>query len=465
MRASDRPAVVLRYYLYRATSHSGFHYPIYTLFLLHNHLTFTQIGAIASIQSIVVVTGEVPTGYIGDRVGRRNSLAIASVLFLVSNASYLVATDFVGFTFTFVALSLGGTFVSGSASAWLYDTLEEHDISGEYTHVAGRAGAISKWVGAASMVAGGLLYTMNVYYPFVAGVALGVVNLALVLALPKNAQYADRPVPSGTADAADGPVEGPRASAEGTASATDGPTPPAAETGPSDDRSTDSNASDPGDDLTIVTALPLIREQLSKPSMRWFIVYMALFGGALMTADMYIQPIARDALRTSIGPTLNSWGIAEAATLGVLYAAFTAISAVVSDYAGDVEDRFGVRSTLVLIPLGIAFLYLLPPLVPLLAFPMFFVMKGGFTLVWPVSSRYMNDRIDSVGRATVLSVASMLRAVAGIPFRIASGVVADHTTTMLAVAALGATFIVSAVALVWFAEPVRAGTETASPAD
>jgi len=142
-----------------------------------------------------------------------------------------------------------------------------------------------------------------------------------------------------------------------------------------------------------------------------------------------------------------------------------AISAVVSDYAGDVEDRFGVRSTLVLIPLGIAFLYLLPPLVPLLAFPMFFVMKGGFTLVWPVSSRYMNDRIDSVGRATVLSVASMLRAVAGIPFRIASGVVADHTTTMLAVAALGATFIVSAVALVWFAEPVRAGTETASPAD
>lgn len=421
MSSSDRPRVVLKYYAYRATARPDFHYPIYTLFLLYHDLSFTAIGTIASVQSLVVVAGEVPTGYVGDRVGRRNSLVIASTLFLVSISSYLVATDFPGFLFTFTTLSLGHTFVSGSGSAWLYDTLEEHGIEDEFTHVGGRASAIGRWVGAASMVVGGLLYVQNHYYPFVAGVALTAVNLALVLSLPKNAQYADREV----------------------------------ESGPDGDEAR----------LSVMEAVPIVRDQVTKPSMRSFIAYMALVGGALMTADIYIQPIARDALSASVGGTLSAWGVPEAATLGVLYASFTAISAVVSDYAGDVEDRFGARAALVAIPLGVAVLYLLPPLLPVLAFPMFFAMKGGFTLVWPISSRYMNDRIDSVGRATVLSAVSMLRAVAGVPFRVGSGVLADWTSTLVAVAGLGLAFVLGTVALHAWSPPVQSSADADATAD
>ncbi len=428
---SDRPPAVLRYYLYRASSHPGFHWPIYVLFLLRNGLTFTAIGAIASIQSVVVIAGEVPTGYVGDRIGRRNSLVIASVLFLVSNLAYLVATDFVGFTFVFVALSFGGTFVSGSASAWLYDTLDEHHIEDEFTHVSGRAGAVSNWAQTVAMLAGGVLYVVNPYYPFYAAVALSFVNLASVLSLPKNAQYAGRD-PKGAA----GTSTDEAATADGT-----------------DDR------------LTILDAVPVVREQVSKPAMRSFVVYMALFGGALVTADIYIQPIAREALRTSIGATLAAWNVPEAAMLGVLYASFTVVSAIVSEYAGDVEDRVGTRNTLLLVPLVIATLYLLPPLLPLLAFPMFFVMKGGLALVFPISKRYMNDRIDSVGRATVLSVVAMLRAVAGVPFRVGSGVLADYATPLVAVAALGALFVVGTVVLHVVAPPMRAATGTGTPAD
>ncbi|MFC6725719.1 MFS transporter, partial [Halobium palmae] len=204
--SADRPTPILKYYLYRATGHPGFSYPIYTLFLLFNGLSFTQIGAIASVQSIVVVAGEVPTGYVGDRIGRRNSLVVASVLFLVSSASYLVATDFAGFLFTFTTLSLGSTFVSGSASAWLYDTLDEHGLDGEFTHVSGRAGAISKWVSTVAMIAGGLLYVVDHLYPFVAAVVLSLVNVGVVLSLPKNAQYADRS--PARDDAAHGAEEG-----------------------------------------------------------------------------------------------------------------------------------------------------------------------------------------------------------------------------------------------------------------
>jgi MFS family permease len=403
-RLSDSQ-VVLRYYLYRATARPRFHYPVYTLFLLFNDLTLAQIGLIASIQSVVVVTSEIPTGYIGDRIGRRNSLAVGAFIMLISNASYLVATDFIGFTFTFVSLSFGGTFVSGSATAWLYDSLKEHDIEDEYTRISGRARAIAQWVSAASLVVGGFLYAMNRFYPFYAGVVMSVIGLFFVLRLPQNRAY-------------------------------------------------DSDEDVDDERMNIVDALPVIREQLAAPRLRWFIIYLALFSGAIWTMDMWIQPIAQNTLQASFGPTLESWGLPESGIIGLLYAAFTVVSAVVSDYASDVEDLLGVREAMMFIPAAIAVTYVLAGIFPLLAFPMFFVMKGGGALTGPIQNRYINDNVQSVGRATVLSSVAMLRSVAGIPFRIGSGILATWYTSLKAVAILGAIFLVAAFLLWTLAPPV-----------
>jgi hypothetical protein len=411
MARLSKSTVIFRYYLYRATARPGFHYPVYTLFLLWNGLSFAQIGLIATIQAIVVVTAEIPTGYVGDRIGRRNSLAVGAVLMLISNASYLVATDFVGFTFTFVMLSFGGTFVSGSGNAWLYDSLKEHGIEDEYTHVQGRSRAIAQWVSAVSLIAGGFLYSVNRFYPFYAGVAVACLSVALVLRLPKNRAYDE--------------------------------------------------AEDSDDEvMTIVDAYPIIRDQLTAPSLRSFIVYLALFSGAILTMDMWIQPIAQNSLEASFGPTLEGWGLAEPAIIGVLYAAFTVVSAILSDYAGDVEEYLGVSYAMLLIPLSIAALYVLAGLAPVLAFPMFFAMKGGSSVVGPIYQRYINDQVQSVGRATLLSSVAMLRSVAGIPFRVGSGVLATWYSTSGAVAILGAVFIVGAVLIFTFSSPVRAGYES-----
>lgn len=422
----DSSRTVLKYYLYRATSGPGFTYPIYTLFLLLNGLSFTQIGIIATVQSIIVVAGEVPTGYVGDRIGRRNSLFIAAVLFLVSNAGYLVAKDFWGFMFVFGTLSFGHTFVSGSGSAWLYDTLQEHDIEDEFTRISGRAGAINRWVMAVTMIAGGLLYVTDTFYPFIAAVAFSLLNIAFCAFLPKNAAYS------------------------------------------SDQTRRDAafDEDEDGDDhLTIVEALPVIRERLAAPELRSFVVYMALFSGALMTADMYIQPIVRDTLEETYGSVLAGWGVPEAATLGFLYASFMVVSAIASDYASDVEERFGVKRAMFYLPMGIAILYLTPLVVPLLVFPMFFVMKGSNSLIFPISGRYVNDQIESVGRATVISAIAMVRSVAGIPFRIGSGVFADAYSPVAAVAALGAIFAIAAIIMHAYSPPIRDPAPTPAPAD
>lgn len=408
----DASRTVLKYYAYRATSGPGFTYPIYTLFLLLNGLSFTAIGIIATVQSIIVVGGEIPTGYVGDRIGRRNSLAIAAVLFLISNAGYLFATDIWGFLFVFGTLSFGHTFVSGSGSAWLYDTLQEHEIEGEFTRISGRAGAINRAVMAVTMIIGGLLYVVDPFYPFYAAVAFSALNIGIVLFLPKNAAYAD-------------------------------------------DREHDGE----GEPLEMLDALPVIKDRIVSRELRWFIVYLALFSGALMTADMYIQPVVRDALEQSYGPLLNAYGIPEAATLGFFYASFMVVSAVGSDYASNVEAWLGVRKVVFILPMTVAFFYLLPVFVPVAVFPMFFIMKGSNSLFFPITGRYVNEQIASLGRATVISAIAMVRSVAGIPFRVGSGMFADLFTPIDAVAALGGVFVVGGLLIHVFAPPVRAEDE------
>lgn len=435
--------VVLQYYLYRAAANPGFFYPIYILFLVDvNDLSYTAVGLIGTAQAVVVLTGEVPTGYVGDRIGRRNSLVVAQGLFLVSTASFLVATDLLGFLFTFGTLSLATTFISGSGQAWLYDTLAERLDTDEFTRVQGRGSAASKWSMAVTMIAGGLLYVADPVYPFVAGLALQSVSFLLVLSLPKNRQY--RAAESGDAEA----------------STTDAEAEPADADAPNGDQDTDDR-----EVLTVFDTLPLIRDQLSRPPLRSFVVFTALYGGLLLTADAYIQPVTLDAIRGSLDAALASIGLPEPATLGFLYSAFTVVSAVASDRAEQVESLLGTRTALLGIPALIAVLFLLPVVVPILAFPMFFVMKAGGSVFHPISGQYLNDRLESVGRATVLSTVSMLSALSRIPFAVGSGVVADVFDARAAVAALGGTFVVCAVVLQVAGRGVASDARRGTPAD
>lgn len=401
------PRVVLQYYLYRAVGNPGFIQPIYILYLLFHDLSFAQIGVIGAIQSVIVVGGEVPTGYIGDRVGRRNSLVIAQCLFIASTVAFIVGTDFLVLALAFALISLGGTFVSGSGDAWLYDILDEHLDGDAFTHVRGRGGAIGQWVMAATMIGGGVMYGMDPVVPFYALLAMRFVTLAVVLSLPKNAQY------SGDTDRQDA-------------------------------------ADQHGDTLTIIDALPIIRNRLASRELRMFVAFMALFFAAGATTSAYVQPIAQDTLRSTIGPLLDTYNVTEAASIGLLYASFTVVSAIASDYASDLRSAVGTRTAILAITAVTGVLFVVPAILPVLAFPMFFAMRGSRSLLSPIVGQYLNDHIESVGRATVLSAVSMVYALTRIPFSLGSGVLADYASPLIAVAAMGATFLVAGFAIVSF---------------
>ncbi|WP_255151953.1 MFS transporter [Halorarius halobius] len=405
MFSDDATVTVYKYYLYRAVGGPGFMYPIYVLYLLSHDLTFAQIGTIGAVQSVAVLVGELPTGYVGDRIGRRNSLLVGQLLFALSATGFVVSEGFVGFLAAFVVLSVGQTFVSGSGDAWLYDTLDATLGSDRFSHVRGRGGAIGQWVTAVTMVAGGYLYVVGHVLPFV---ALGVARVAtglVVLTFPT----------------------------------------------PDEDGEHDDGG------LTVVEAVPVVRERLTTPPVASFVAYAALFFGVVATVDVFVQPIAERTLGPSTGGLLSSLGLAEPMALGVLYAAFTAVSAVASEYASDLEAAVGMRTALVVVPGVTALLVVVPAAVPVLAVPMFFGVRAARSLLRPLAGQFVNDHVESVGRATVLSAVSMVYALARVPFAVGSGVVADLFSPLVAVAALGGAFLVAGGAMQLLRPPVAAG--------
>ena len=206
--------------------------------------------------------------------------------------------------------------------------------------------------------------------------------------------------------------------------------------------------------LGIRQAIELLRGQLTHPDVRWFVVFAAVFYSLFVVTRIYEQPV------------LDTVGI-PVAGLGVLYAGFKLVSAVIVSTAGRVHDLFGTRGVMAGIAPVYAVTYASIAVAPFLIVVTLFLNRGLRTLTNPVINQYLNTHTDDMGRATVLSGASMVLALIGGGARILAGRVADvfGPVGFLPRAGLGLSILGGAI---WFlTSPVRAPAEdeTAHDAD
>ncbi|WP_237560559.1 MFS transporter [Halostella litorea] len=391
-----------RYYAYQALSSAGFITPIFTLFMLARGLSYSEIATLSAVVAVLVTVGEIPTGYVGDRVGRRNSLVASAALLVSSLVGFVWARSFPAFVLLYALWAVGLTFASGSDSAWLYDTLAARGESGAFTRVRGRGQSVRRGASVVTMIAGGLLYAADPTAPFVAAAAVNALGIPVLLSMPRNEGYADGA----------------------------------------------------GDRLTAAEAAGVVRRALTRPALRTFLLYVGLFFGVVSASNTYVQPVTVAVLEAHVA----ALGVPEEATLGVLYAGFTGVAGVASYHAGTVEDALGVRRAVLFVPVAVAAALVVPASLSAVALPAFFAMRAADALLRPMASGYLNDRVAGAGRATVLSAASMAYAVLRVPLILAGGVVADAAGPLTAVAGFGGTFLVAAALLGRFASPVVAGS-------
>ena len=92
---------------------------------------------------------------------------------------------------------------------------------------------------------------------------------------------------------------------------------------------------------------------------------------------------------------------------------------------------------------------------PWLAIPGFVGMRIVKSLSYAFRGQYLNDHLPSLGRATVLSTASMVYGLSFVVFRVGGGAVADTVGPDLAIVALAVAVAVATQSLRVFGDPVR----------
>ncbi len=128
------------YYLFMASTGFMIFLPIWIIYLMNGRgLSLTEVGVFEAVFWITIIVAEVPTGAVADRFGRRVSLALGACLFAVSTVIFAMADDFSLLLGSYLVMGVAMTLYSGAGDAFLYDTLRVLGRTREYERLAGRS--------------------------------------------------------------------------------------------------------------------------------------------------------------------------------------------------------------------------------------------------------------------------------------------------------------------------------------
>ena len=318
--------------------------PVVALFYVENGLETTDILLLQAIYSFSVACMEIPSGYMADIIGRKKSLVMGSILGTLGFVVYASSHSFNGFLLAEIILGLGGSFISGSDSALLFDSLVVLREEQSYLRLEGRITAIGNLAETLAAIAGGLIAAFISYravYICQSCIAAVAIPASLLLLEPPRKKLKDRP--------------------------------------------------------GFKQILDICHQAfyLDKP-LRSTILLSAVAGTATLcmawTAQVYFVSKGLD--EKSITPL---W-----VGLNLVVALVAAQAARIKDYIGNKAAMLGI---MILLPGGYFLLGLLPLIPGLLALLLFYVVRGYAT---PLLKDMINHHCSSDIRATVLSCRSLL---------------------------------------------------------
>lgn len=316
---------------------------VITLFWTKYGLDLLDIFWLQALFSLAVVCFEIPTGYIGDKLGRRRTLQLACLLAACGWLLYSLSRCFWQFLTAELVLGLAFSFLSGTDTSLVYESLQEAGKTDTFTRLEGRQHGAQMAAEALSTLAGGVL-AMFLPVPWLlaasGAAALTALIACLGIAEPRRQAY-----------------EHPRGTWYG---------------------------------LYKIARFIFLRSRV----VRFVVPFMAAAMLSTMLGVWLYQPLWQDR-------RIPVW------LFGVLWAAISLPAVLTSHFADRIEKRIGPKKLLWLLPLppllGYLFLACVPGWPALAGAYVVNLLRG---LTFPVLGRYIHAETFSDKRATVMSVAS-----------------------------------------------------------
>lgn len=159
--------------------------PVFIAYQQRMGLSDDQIYGIQSIYYIAFCLMELPTGYLADRWSQRKCLLSGSLLLVFSNLLVVFQPNYAGFLWHWLSIALSRSLISGAASAYLYNYLQESGAEDYYKQTEGLARSyslIGKVVGWAAI---GFLMELELTLPYWLTALSALIAFFIALKLPE----------------------------------------------------------------------------------------------------------------------------------------------------------------------------------------------------------------------------------------------------------------------------------------
>ncbi len=162
--------------------------PVFVLYF-SSLLPPEQVLQLEAIYYAGVVLLEVPSGWLSDRVGRKQALLLSALGWSAGSAILAFGTDFATLAVGQLGLAVGMAFFSGTDSSLLYDTLKSLGREQELVDRQGRAQSLGWATLAMSAGVGGVFGGIDLRLTYglsAAGAVIGLVAAAAVVEPPRQ---------------------------------------------------------------------------------------------------------------------------------------------------------------------------------------------------------------------------------------------------------------------------------------
>jgi len=341
------------------------------LFFLEHGISFLQIGTLISIREIAILIFEIPTGFVADSLGRRNSMIFSFLAYILSFFIFFFFPGFLLYIAAMIFFALGDAFRTGTHKAMILHYLKLNGLLHLKVEYYGYTRSWSQMGSAlAALISGGIvLYSGEYKYVFLGSIIPYIFALMLMFTYPKE-------------------LDGEREHKEGLL-----------------------NNIQHNFKMTFSS----LKMSFKEPLLRKALINSAIFDGLFKTVKDYIQPILQIVVLSI--PFLLEMEKRESIIIAIVYCIIYILTSCASRNSGKLKNLFpslsiAVNSTYIsgvsiVLLAGLFFIFNLQIIIIIL-FLILFILQN---LRRPINIGFISENISHDVMASGLSVESQLKAI------------------------------------------------------
>lgn len=162
------------------------------VYLLQKGISLTDLALLKSIQAIVVVFGELPTGLLADKYGRKVSLFCSLLLLICGFTFFILGESFIIFTLAEILTAMALCFWSGAFEALSIQNIEHSDKRPDLSRFFHLNHSINQGAVLLCGLLGGFLAATDLRLPYIMGVLFFFIAIFLLFRIPEYINSSSR---------------------------------------------------------------------------------------------------------------------------------------------------------------------------------------------------------------------------------------------------------------------------------